>query len=292
MILTLPKYKNTPETQLYVKIIKKGNLKSREVMLLLPGGPGGNHTVYNEICGELFKYCNLILFDPRGCGLSSPSDCKYCTLNHYVKDIELILNALEVDKITILGGSYGAMAGLKFSAEHPKRVKKFISLAGSPSGEFILLARKNLAQKGTKEQIQLAEKLWSGTFESSDEFYEYYQTMSPLYLYKQHPKEIIPPTIKPKVPYNIEIINLGFKQFLREYDVTDKLKNVLAETHLICGKNDWMNDPTLMIKTHELLPNSHIYLLEECGHFIWKDKKEDFYRILNTIFSPVNSRSG
>lgn len=108
MKITIPQRAGAPETSLWVNVITQNTDpsslgKNRSVMLLVPGGPGGNHTVYDEIKDELFKYADLIQFDPRGCGYSDPSDARYCTIDHYRDDIEAIREFFGIEKIILFG---------------------------------------------------------------------------------------------------------------------------------------------------------------------------------------------
>jgi proline iminopeptidase len=187
MKISIPPRKDVPETSLWVETIIDNNfshdtLQKRNTMLLVPGGPGGNHTVYNEIKEELFKYADLIVFDPRGCGYSDPSLAEYCTIDNYIEDIYAIQKHFNLEKLTLFGGSYGSMASLGYAIKYRNNVEKLILSGGSPSFRFLELAKRNLKKLGTEEQVKMAEKLFSGTFKNSQEFDEFYKLLSPLYI--------------------------------------------------------------------------------------------------------------
>src|SRR5437764_539070 len=100
MKIQLSARSDIPATNLYVEILTKDNqpLESRSIMLLVPGGPGGNHTVFDAIKDDLLELSDLILFDPRGCGNSDPSDTRFCTLDQYIEDIEAIRKYFQLNK--------------------------------------------------------------------------------------------------------------------------------------------------------------------------------------------------
>ena len=127
-------------------------MEGRPIIIFVPGGPGGNHTVYLPITEHLLKYADLILFDPRGCGKSAPNDSLYCSIDHYIDDIEAIRRYFNLKQLILLGGSYGAMTSLGYAIKYPAYLKKLILLAGAPSYKFIASAKKNLEQRGTDEQ--------------------------------------------------------------------------------------------------------------------------------------------
>ena len=78
MNISLPTRQGVPETTIYVKIFTQDYpLGYRDVMILVPGGPGNDHTMYdapeNSIAKALLLVVDIILFDPRGCGVNEAS---------------------------------------------------------------------------------------------------------------------------------------------------------------------------------------------------------------------------
>jgi proline iminopeptidase len=254
-------------------------------MLLVPGGPGGNHTVFDAIKDDLLKFSDLILFDPRGCGNSDPSDSTFCSLNQYVGDIEAIRKYFRLDKIILLGGSYGAIASLGYAVKFGLYLEKLILIAGAPSFRFIETAKINLIKRGNPEQIKAAEDLWNGTFKDSEHFAEYYKTMASLYLYKEPEIRGLLPTTKSNIPYNIKVTNFGFNDFLKKFDFERQLNKITCETLILSGKNDWINDPSYAVLMAQRIRYSKVILFEECGHFVWEDQRSKFFESLEVFFA-------
>lgn len=65
MLVELPRRKDAPHTTIYVETAGDSSLPK---LIMLPGGPGGNATVYGGITASLSKYFHVIRFAPRGCG--------------------------------------------------------------------------------------------------------------------------------------------------------------------------------------------------------------------------------
>jgi pimeloyl-ACP methyl ester carboxylesterase len=95
-----------------------------------------------------------------------------------------------------------------------------------------------------------------------------------------------PPTTKSRVPYNVEITNLGFKSFLANFNYESDLINICCPTLIIFGKNDWINDPSLAVLMNDKIPNSKLILLDKCGHFIWRDQRDNFFIALKDFLLP------
>jgi proline iminopeptidase len=284
--ITLPETKTAPKTNLFVKILRKNtdcNLTQwdRSVMILIPGGPGGNHTTYADIEDDLLKYTDLVIVDLRGCGLSEKSDIKYCSLDQHIRDIDALCTALNINKPIIHGCSYGAFVALGFAINYPNKLSKLILTSGAASGDFIAKAKKNLANRGTKKQIEMGEIVWAGKFTSAEQFQEYYKTMAPLYFY--HKLDSAPITTKSGIPYNVELINIAFKTYLKTFNFKNNLNKVTSPTLIFSGKNDWIVDPSEAEVLHSGIQNSTLIMLEKCGHFPWKDQRKQFFSALESF---------
>lgn len=289
MYITIPQRDRIPETEIYAKILKKHTTQAlswdREVIILIHGGPGGNHTLYADITDDLLEIADLVLIDLRGCGLSKKIAPEHCTLDNHIDDLKFILKKLHLSKPVIHGCSYGALVALGFSIKYPKLPSKQILSSCVASGKFIETARETLQRIGTSKQIQAAERLWNGSFETQEQFLEYYSTLAPLYIYKQDAMAT-PPASAEKIPYNIELVNLAFTTFLRTFDFTDKLSTVKADTLIFSGKNDWIFDAEQAEILHHGIKHSSLICLNECGHFPWKDQRAIFLFQVRSFIDP------
>lgn len=281
--IQIPARRKVPATKLYCRVTQKESIKlgTRPVMILVPGGPGGNHSVYLPIVNQLLQFADLVLFDPRGCGNSDPSEAKYCTIDHYIDDIEAIRFYFNLDKIVLLGASYGSMASLGYAIKYPTHLEKLILLAGAPSYKFIETAKKNLERKGTVQQKAVAQKLWKGTFRNAKEFSDFYKIMAPLYSVNS---VAAPPTTSSGIPYNVKVTNLGFKDFLRTFNYENEIEKITCSTLIIWGEDDWINDVCYAKFIASRIQGSTLHIFKNCGHFSEEDQPELFFNALADFF--------
>jgi proline iminopeptidase len=97
-----------------------------EPALFLHGGPGSNTSPVHR---RFFNpaYYDVVLFDQRGCGKSTPSACTIDnTTPHLVDDIERLRVHLGVNKWLVFGGSWGSALALAYAQAHPERVTGLI----------------------------------------------------------------------------------------------------------------------------------------------------------------------
>jgi proline iminopeptidase len=286
-----------PACELNVEIMKLGKKKlgkGRPVMLMLPGGPGGNHTVYDEIKSSLFLYADLVLVDPRGCGLSSPSEARFCTMEESVNDIEALRLELGVDYFILFGGSYGAMVSLSYAVAYNDKLLCLILVAGAASGQCFNTALETIRKIGTEEQVVLTKRLFDGTVESVEEKERYYSMMQNIYLAKETDldsknKKAIP-TIGKQLPCFLELSNFGHSDILPNYNIVDKLYKITTPTLLLAGQRDWINDVKYAHQMNQLIVNSHLVVFPEAGHFVWKGIESQFFSAINEFLQSMINR--
>jgi proline iminopeptidase len=90
--------------------------------VVLHGGPGGGSQPYYRQFFDPRRY-RVVLFDQRGCGLSTPfADVTDNDTPALVADIERLRQHLGIDRWVIFGGSWGATLALAYAERHPERV--------------------------------------------------------------------------------------------------------------------------------------------------------------------------
>lgn len=106
--------------------VELGNPAGRPVLLL--HGYTDTSRVWSIVAPWLADH-RLLIPDQRGHGASSAPDCCYA-LAEFADDARLFLDAMGVERASIVGSSLGSMVAQHFAASYPDRVDR-IALAGS-----------------------------------------------------------------------------------------------------------------------------------------------------------------
>jgi proline iminopeptidase len=102
-----------------------GNPKGKPVVFL-HGGPGGGCSEDHRRYFNPDKY-NIILFDQRGCGRSTPhAELQENTTWDLVEDIEKIRETLKIERWLVFGGSWGSTLALAYAVTNPEKVTELI----------------------------------------------------------------------------------------------------------------------------------------------------------------------
>lgn len=94
--------------------------------LVLIHGLGANLSFWYFGAGRLLGQThNVLAYDLRGHGRSSMPPTGY-DLNHMVDDLIALLNFLNIDRIDLVGHSFGGRVALAFAVLHPERVRNLV----------------------------------------------------------------------------------------------------------------------------------------------------------------------
>jgi proline-specific peptidase len=98
-----------------------------EVILGLHGGPGGNHRSLRPLQAIGDEGLEVVLYDQLGGGQSdNPGDDGLWTMQTFVSEFALLVDALELGRVHLLGQSWGGMLALECALAHPGKIKSLV----------------------------------------------------------------------------------------------------------------------------------------------------------------------
>jgi len=98
-------------------------------VILISGGPGSCNYLEPVSC-LIDDACEVIMFDPKGCGRSSYNGDGY-DIESALQDLERIREEYGHDKWIVVGHSWGADLGLAYSLLFPQSVLGYVSISGT-----------------------------------------------------------------------------------------------------------------------------------------------------------------
>ena len=102
-----------------------GNPRGKPAVFL-HGGPGAGCSATHRRLFDPARY-NVLLFDQRGCGRSTPhASLEANTTWHLVDDIEQLRTMFGIDRWLVFGGSWGSALALAYAETHPDRVTELV----------------------------------------------------------------------------------------------------------------------------------------------------------------------
>ncbi len=260
--------------------------RSNITMVLFPGGPGFGYDIYLPMAKEFAKHCNVVLFDPRGCGHNDFTEVNHTfSVESYVIEAYLLIKRLELSNIILHGVSFGTCAALRFTLDYPELVSKLLLSTGSPSYRFINVAKKVLARVGTPEQIKICnEILWPGKVTQAN-VKSFFHELSTLYSY----------TLDRRSAYvdisgfNPAPLNRTFRNYLFQFDVIRELPQINCPTQILAGRHDWITPPCQAMIMHQQIKDSRLTVFENAGHSLSKDVPEEYFEQIRKFLTDSTS---
>lgn len=249
----------TEKGTFYVFTKRMGN-NPRIKVLLLHGGPGATHEIFENFDGYLPKeQMEYFYYDQLESYYSDqPNDSTLWTTEHFVEEVEQVRKALKLNKdnFYLLGQSWGGILAMEYALKYQDNLKGLIisnMLASIP--EYEKYAAEVLGPQlppDVYEEIKV--------FEANEDFgnpryaelvQQHYYTKHVLRKPLEEWPEFINRTFKHLNP-NIYIHMQGYSEFgvtgnatLKGWDVSNRLSEIKVPTLMLGGKYDTM-DPKYM----------------------------------------------
>ncbi len=266
------------DTEIYFDVVGAGLVldeaqwRSQPVALIIHGGPGADHTLDKPTFSPLSHKIQLVYFDHRGQGRSLRGQKETYTLENNVEDMEALRQYLGLDKIVVIGSSYGGMVALSYGIRYPQNVSHLIVISTVANSRFLIRAKEILAQRGTEAQQAIAQRLWDGTFENEEQLKEFFQVMMPMYSFTYDPNS--PQPASNLLILSPDALNVAFSWFLRSYNLLDELPKITVPTLVIGGRHDWICPPEFSEEIASKIPSADLRIFENSGHLIRIDEPE------------------
>ncbi|MGR3276539.1 alpha/beta fold hydrolase [Acaryochloris marina NIES-2412] len=263
------------DTELYFDVegcelaIATSHIQQKPVFFVIHGGPGVDHTTCRPVLSPLSEIAQLVYFDHRGHGRSARGNSETYTLDNNVEDMEALRQYLGLERIGLLGFSYGGMVALTYASRYPNHVSQLIPVVTAADSRFLTLAQAKLAREGTPEQQVIAQVLWDGQFASEQQLQEYFQLLGPLYSLTFDLDKSM--DAWRRVIFNPEAINQAFGGFLRTYDIRAALLQISVPTLVIGAEKDWICPPQFSREIAQAIPNARLEIVPNSGHSIRAD---------------------
>lgn len=259
----------------------------KPVLFLLHGGPGGDHSRFKQNSLELQNAAQLVFIDHRGCGRSKKTKRKDYTLENNIEDIEALRKYLGLEKICILGTSYGGMVAQGYAIRYPKHVEKLILVVTAPSYRFLDDAKKLLHARGTAKQIAMCEHLWNGTFKNHHHVMRFFKMTDELYSLKakKNRKQSFRAS---HITWSHDALNEGFTGSLRTFDFIPKLKKITCPTLILAGDQDWICNPSQSKIIAKHIKNSKLKIFKKCGHALAVDAHAQYIKTVTKFLLKKN----
>ncbi|GAA4114612.1 alpha/beta hydrolase [Nocardioides fonticola] len=123
--------------------------------LLLLHGLACDHTTWEPVIDALAQRFTVIAPDLLGHGQSAKPRADY-TLGGYANGMRDLLTVLGIDKVTVVGHSFGGGVAMQFAYQFPERTERMVLVASGGLGPEVTPAIRAIASPGFHQAMGLA----------------------------------------------------------------------------------------------------------------------------------------
>ncbi len=220
--------------------------KKKHTVILIHGS-GLSHIVWSLTEQYLTNQgFNVISLDLPGHG-NSEGNC-LTSIENIAEWLEKVINKIKIENFSLIGHSQGCLVALEYSFKYPNKAKSLIFISGSyqiPVNKDLI----DLASSGDMKAISLMMKWGYG---NSKRFIG----GNPVQKIINSPREVS------------QILAIDLKACNNYKNGISAVKNVKCPTLFIFGDIDKMITVEKGKEFANLIPNSKVHIIKECGHMV------------------------
>jgi len=252
-------------TELYVKRIGSG-----EPIVVVHGGPMLEHGYLLPHLRPLADHYELIFYDQRLSGRSAPQvDSASVRIATFVDDIEEIRRSLDLERIHLMGHSWGGLLAMHYALEYQENLQSLVLLNSMSASsevwreeERFLAQRFTAADSGERQAIRETDAFANQEPDAIAQLLrlsfrlQFYDTSMVNGLQLYVPED-----------YSDRSMQFGYMMVdLMDFDLHDDLTAVTVPTLILYGSAEPATELSGAM-LHERMPNSEWVVIENAGHF-------------------------
>ena len=203
----------------------------------------------------------VLRYDQRGLGQTASPKGAY-TMADYADDAAALLESLEIDRVNVIGISFGGMVAQHLVTRFPHKVNKLVLACTSPGGNNFSSFDLRKVVLSSENQVDLWLQLLDSRYKNSG------QNLPILNLVKDalHANTRLFP----------HLITDGLTRQLKArsaHDCVNSLRDIPHQTLIVGGRYDHIAPLKNLLEMHRLIKNSQLQIYEGGHLFLMQDKQ-------------------
>ena len=278
----------------WYRIVGDHDEPGKRPLLCLHGGPGVPHDYLEPLEAMAATGRRVIFYDQLGCGNSDhPPDPSLWTVDLFVEEVGVVRRALGLDRLHLLGQSWGGMLAMQYALTQPTGVVSLI-VASSPASMRQWVAEANRLRTALPPDVQqtLLQHEQAGTTDDP----AYQEAMMVFYsrhVCRRNPWPDCVNRAFAELLENPEVYNTmnGPSEFhvvgvIKDWDIVDRLSEICVPTLVTSGRYDEAT-PAIAETVHRGISGSEWTLFEHSAHLAHAEEPERYMQVLEQFLSRV-----
>ena len=251
-------------------------------VIVLHGGPGLDHSSFRPYLDPLGDEFRLLYVDERGQGRSERVDPATLSLEVFARDVDLLADALGLNRFALLGHSFGAIITTMHAIEIGSADAYVISAGGDSSVALEADVAASLEAMGEPGDPIKASWEQEKTVATEAELKELLRVQMPFHFAGDPPSGYGEETIgTPDVLRHFANIGYG------DFDYVPDLHRVSKPTLVVTGERDRTTAPRAAHALHEGIAGSRLVVLPGVGHMSFVETPEPYIEAVTNFLHEV-----
>ena len=273
-----------------IMYIEKG-FRGKTPIIFLQGSDG-NSFEWQMFSERIKNDFHLILFDRRGCGLSTKNlPSSKLTMQRYIDDIKELLEHLNLEAAVILGWSFGGALASEFTLQNPNLVSKLILVNPLSDSKKLWLGRANATFKNASKvndtlTLNIIEKVRNDENITLEEEYELIKYHSGIIYDMNKIDSFYNNAPYSYYGYNDSTMSTDWNNLIAQKDIYDNYNNlnrierISCPTLIITGSHDFIISSEQCEEMSRKIKTSKLEIIEKCGHSPFIEQPEELERLI------------
>ncbi|MFT3746512.1 MAG: alpha/beta hydrolase [Pyrinomonadaceae bacterium] len=246
-----------------------------EPLVLVPGFASGIWSWFGQ--NELRNNFQLLKFDPSGIGrsrLKTPD----LSLDSFTNDLRDLLDDLGLEKVNLLGTSFGGFVAMEFVLRFPERVKKLVLACTTAGGPDHVSPDIEILRSFTRNP----------EFTVGEQIRRFFRPAFTEKFNQEHP-DIVEKVCRLREENVVnEETYVAQLRTAFSFDVSQRLREIEHKTLVITGDRDnlvpMQNSENIAAK----LPNAKLEIIREGSHMIFVENAAEFNELVTRFLLAEN----
>jgi proline iminopeptidase len=250
-------------------------------LIVVNGGPGFDHNYLHAspLWNELAANRRIVFYDQRGTGRSAAEDDSAMDLAAQIDDLEALRASLAVDRVDLLGHSWGGYLAMAYAARHPEHIAHLVIVdSAAPRWSDTLFLFDHVFPETTEAQRQMDFARALGDQKAVDASIRLYLSML---FYSPEKRDAFLANAS-EYQFNRNV-NEAVGRDLANVDLNPELRKFKFPTVVMTGRFDMNVAPLIAYKIHQAIPGSSFVVFERSGHMPFYEEPEAFLREMNAF---------
>jgi proline iminopeptidase len=239
-------------------------------LIVLHGGPGVDHQMFRPYLDRLADEFRLLYVDERGQGRSDRVDPATLTLEVFAHDVDLLVEALELEQFALLGHSFGAIITTAHATELGTAAGYVIS--GGADASDTLLADVEASLEAMDDAEAIAES-WEREkiVQTEEELKELLRVQMPFHFAGDPP-----PGYGDEIVGSPEVLRHFATAGYGDFDFRPYLHHVSKPVLVVVGERDRTTTPRAARALHAGIAGSELHVVPGAGHMSFVEAADDY----------------